>query len=90
MKEIVGAYKEFTDEESDHMIEESFEITRRDAVSVVDWVRREGPIEAARMLIAMKVSLGEIVAITGLSFNEIEGLHPLQNEAEAFKRFYGL
>ena len=89
MREIVGVYKELTDDESDRMIKESYEIARRDAVSLLDWVKREGTIEAASILMTMKVSIDDIVAITGLAHDEVEKLHPLQNEADAFNRFYG-
>jgi len=78
VKKAVIKYRELTADERTRDLYERSEKARRDQISREKWARQQGiaerSIEIARNLLKMNLSPNQIVAATGLTFEEIENL----------------
>jgi predicted transposase/invertase (TIGR01784 family) len=74
MRKAVGVLKELSADERTRMLYEEREIARRDIVSLMGGAKREGITEVARNLLNVGDSIDKIIAVTGLTRDEVEGL----------------
>ena len=78
MRKAVGVLKELSADECTRMLYENREIARRDMVSRLSGAKREGIVEGrsdvARKLLRRNSPIEEIMELTDLTREEVEGL----------------
>ena len=74
MRKAVGVLKELSADERTRMLYEARGMARRDIVSMTNGAIKQAKLEIARNLLEINLPFDKIVAVTGLTYEEIEGL----------------
>ena len=73
IKEAIVRYRELTAEESIRAMYERREKARRDYISDMNWAKKSTALSIAEKLIQTDLPLETIIAVTGLTREEVEG-----------------